>query len=363
MTDQGGTWPTNQTATASFTNSAGQPAVLTFPVPQVTVIPMEQGHPELVCRDHGRDDGALPSNKNGEAWWDSPDIWVRNEPDAIASHQNPMVGQTNYLYVRVTNRGSAAAGPFTVRAYDAAGAASIRWPDDWAPELGSAQVQGLGPGASTVVAIPWRPTMEGHFCFLARIDSSDDPIAHDGWVPFENNICQRNVQVLSGGAEPASVGAGNRGRGTGYGSVTVRSANFPTRGGGGVLDSLQRATGMQAPEGVRVQFTDAGLFQRWLAAGGSVTGGEILQGESAVMLTVFDRGGRGVIDARLDRLPYEDEETSALEFTVEAPSGGDVPTIEIAQWMDGQAVGGNVLRPEVRFPHVIYLPELKTVRP
>jgi hypothetical protein len=285
---------------------------------------------------------------------------VRSQPDAIASHQNPVLGQTNYLYVRVTNVGNGPAGAFTVRAYDAAGAASIRWPDDWAPELGSAQVAGLAQGASTVVAIPWRPAMEGHFCFLARIESTDDPIAHDGWVPFDNNICQRNVQVITGGASPAGVGAGNRGRGSGYGSVTVRSANFPTRGGGGgPIQALRRLVTAQTPSGVRIEFTDSGLFQRWLAAGGSVTGGEVLPGESAVLLTVYDRGGRGVIDARIDRLPYEDEEVSPLQFHVDAPAGSEVPTIEITEWMDGQAVGGNVLRPEILFPHRIFLPELK----
>ena len=143
----------------------------------------------------------------------------------------------------------------------------------------------------------------------------------------------------------------------------MRSANFPTRGGGGPIEALRRYLLAQAPTGVRIEFTDTGLFQRWLAAGGSVTGGEVLPGESSVRLTVYERDGRGVVDARIDRLPYEDEEVSPFKIHVDVPSDSESPTVEITEWMNGQAVGGNVLQPEVRFPYRIFLPELKAKAP
>ena len=146
MTDRPGTWPTNEIATATYTNSQGDPGSLVFPIPQVTVLPVDDGHPELVCRDHGRDDGSVPSNPNGEVWWDSPDIWVRNAPDGAPIHQNPIVGSENTLYIRVRNVGTAIARNILVSAYDSPGATNIRWPDDWVPSIGQASIAQIGPG-------------------------------------------------------------------------------------------------------------------------------------------------------------------------------------------------------------------------
>ena len=352
MTDRAGTWPTNEVATATYTDSRGDPRSLVFPIPRVRVLPVDEGHPELMCRDHSTDDGAVPSNRNGEPWWDSPDIWVRNRPDGGSSHQNPVAGAENTVYVRVWNRGTAEARDVTVMVYDAAGATNIRWPDDWVPAIGQALIPRIGAGASAVAAIAWTPSFDGHTCFLARIESAEDPIQREGWVPFENNICQRNVKVIDGtGAGPSGTGVrgGNRHIGPDYGTIRVRSDRLP-----------------DAPAVGRIIFPDDGIFGRWRAAGGTVSGGTIDEGRRAVEFPLDGRGGGGPLyvmsaadslDVRIERIPFEGEEVGDFILEIEGLGGAEPPALSIEQWEGDRAVGGVVVRP-ARAP-VIYLPKVE----
>jgi len=350
MTDRAGKWPTNEIATATYTNSRGEPSSLVFPIPEVTVIPVDEGHPELVCRDHSGDTGAVPSNSGGEAWWDSPDIWVRNAPDGVESHQNPVVGAENTLYVRVRNTGNAEARDVTVHAYDAAGAANIRWPDDWVPSIGTATVSRIAPGASAVVAIAWTPNFDGHTCFLARIESATDPIRHEGWVPFDNNICQRNMKVVgTAGSSSTGVRTGNRHIGPDYGTMRVSADKLP---------DAPSARG-------RIIFPDGELFDRWRSAGGTVSGaGRVIESERAVEFDL-DRGkaaafdsdrsapGDG-IDIRIERIPFEGEEVGDFKLEVEGLGGAEPPAISIEHISGGTSIGGIVVRPP-QLP-TLYLP-------
>ncbi len=348
MTSTPGTWPTNDYATATYRDSKGQPASLTFPIPQVTVLAPAAKHPQLMCMDHKADTGRVPSNPNGEGWADSPDIWLRNQPDGIEAHQNPIAGQVNTIYVRVRNIGDGPATNITVHVYDSAAGASLRWPDDWTPEIGRQTIASLGPGQSAVVAIPWTPTTDGHTCFLVRIVSADDPITADGWVPFDNNICQKNVQILGGGSTSTGVGIGNRNRGHGYGSVTLNSANVPN----GATAS--------------VSFSDPALFQRWQGSGGTVSGGSVIPGTASIRLNIGPppgkaddaaQAGLGIIAASIDRIPFAGEEVAQLVLSLDTPAGANPPTIEVVQSLDGQVVGSNTLR-AASGGGVLYLPLL-----
>ncbi|MFN2115361.1 MAG: VWA domain-containing protein [Anaerolineae bacterium] len=346
MTRTPGTWPTNESAVATFTNSQGDPGSLTYPIPQVTVLAPENRHPDAMCRDHPTDDGSVPSNGAGEPWWDSPDIWVRHSRDGVAAHQNPIAGQTNYLYVRVRNRGDADLTGITVHAYDAPGAANIRWPVDWVPEIGSANIAALAAGQTAVVAIPWLPARDGHMCFLIRIEAEDDPIKFDGHVPFDNNLCQRNLQVVDGGAggsTTSTVGGGSRGRVKEHGTWSLNVKNWPSSSRGSM------------------KFEDEDLFDRWQRNGGATTG-EINDENKSV-----DFGGRIVSSAQqadtefevvIDRIPYEGEEVSQFTITVTGDPDAEPPYIELIQLVDGVAVGGNVIRPAVDRPVDLFLPYL-----
>jgi hypothetical protein len=212
---------------------------------------------------------------------------------------------------------------------------------DWLPELGSARIDRLEPGRSAVVSIPWVPLTSGHTCFLARIDASTDKLTHDGWVPFDNNVCQRNLQVLDPASPHVSAGfgAGNRKLGSGYGTLTAKSDDFPTGGSG------------------TVRFKDAALFARWRDAGGTVSGGQVVQGQNAIQLEVKAGagGGLGRVDLAIERVPFEGEETTELVLEVTGPPGARPPTVHLGQTQDGEAVGGIVVRPPLR-PAPAYLP-------
>ncbi|MBR5029331.1 MAG: S8 family serine peptidase, partial [Bacteroidales bacterium] len=58
---------------------------------------------DLYTKDNENDDGSEPSNIT-DYGLNSPDIWVRNAKDGGTSHQIALMGDTNYVYVRVHNR-------------------------------------------------------------------------------------------------------------------------------------------------------------------------------------------------------------------------------------------------------------------
>jgi len=192
--------------------------------------------------------------------------------------------------------------------------------------------------------VPWTPAYTGHYCFLIRIESPDDQIRHDGFVPFDNNICQRNVQIIESGPSTSAVNVGNREWGSGYGSVILDSNDFPAGGSGAVT------------------FTDPGLFERWQAAGGTASGGQIDPSTHSVHFDARSAGaGEGTVNLVLDRIPFEGEEVSPLAISFVAPIGAlsglasaEPPTLRLQQLVDGQPVGGSILRPQESI--LIYLP-------
>lgn len=342
MTQTPGTWPTNTSATATYTNSNGQPSALTFPIPNVTVLPGQTGHPQLLCRDYEGDLGFLPSNPNGEAWWESPDIWVRNQPDGVPAQQNPIAGQTNYVYVRVHNTGDVTVSDITVHLYNTAASAGPRWPDDWAPEIGAAPIPGLAPGQDAVVSLPWTPPAQGHYCFLARIEAPASPITNDGWVPFDRQLCQKNMQIIGGSSSTTTIDVANPSHGSNYGAVSVSSSSIPS--GGTTMVSMP-------PD----------LFQRWQGAGGTVSGGQVVPGTSSIQLDVQPgpgSGGAGAVQATISRIPLQGDESRPLTFTVSGAAGAVAPVLEVRETMNGQIVGGNLISPPQSPPYRIFLPLL-----
>ena len=71
---------------------------------------------DVYIHDSSADTGNLPSPI---PHWTSPDIWVRNKHTGVGEnpadgHQEPITNQLNYLYVKVRNRGTAAAAANTL---------------------------------------------------------------------------------------------------------------------------------------------------------------------------------------------------------------------------------------------------------
>ena len=161
----------------------------------------------------------------------SDDIWIRNQNDGVINqdHQNPEyrpVGfGSDFVYVRVRNRGCSGAGSGTVVLYWAKASTALGWPAPWdgsvtTPALmggiiGSKPTGDVPPGGYTILEFPWYPPNpvdygmfgadKGHFCLLARIETSPNPpygmTYPEGsslWTNVQNNndIVWKNVTVV-----------------------------------------------------------------------------------------------------------------------------------------------------------------------
>ena len=146
---------------------------------------------DILVRDSLEDVGTVPTPG---PYWNSPDIWNRLTDDGGTDHQTPKAGQTNFLFVRVHNRGPAPAYGVKVHLYTHPFSPSI-WPDKWKP-LGTVSVPTIAAGGQQVVRQPWEPEEDGPACFLVRLESKEDPIQHDWSVRWDNNIAQKNLHRL-----------------------------------------------------------------------------------------------------------------------------------------------------------------------
>jgi hypothetical protein len=170
---------------------------------------------DVFIRDIVGDGGAEPDPLS--PIWHSPDIWVCNMsfPTCPSPGVNPIVGQTNFVRVRLNNTGPGAVGGTVATYYTQMGASAI-WPNDWNTLPNGAFIGAAGvsvpPGiGSAIVTIPWNPVPgPGHFCLLARFLSGADPMTlPEGPNTVvntinNNNIAWHNVDTvqLSGG-QPA----------------------------------------------------------------------------------------------------------------------------------------------------------------
>ena len=147
---------------------------------------------DLFIRDNEDDKGDAPSR--GLAF-NSPDIWVRHEQDAIETHQTPEPGRENWLYIRAWNKGPETATRVQAEVFTAAISPSI-WPDMWQP-IASFDLPDIPAGENILAALPWTPNDAGPYRFLVRLNSAEDPAQHQWAVRYDNNIAQKNLMQIS----------------------------------------------------------------------------------------------------------------------------------------------------------------------
>ncbi|MFP4625780.1 MAG: hypothetical protein ACLFNI_04205 [Natronomonas sp.] len=168
----------------------------------------EEGDPPDI--DVYIDDGRSGEYDFLQRFWSTTDLWNRLDSDGGTDHETPVTGQTNYLYVRVKNRGQTTADDVTVRAFRCRPGAGLVWPDDWQAMTTAELSTGSIPTGGTAIVGPfeWTPVEVGHECLLAIVDADGDlandttvgsSIPHWRFVPFDNNIAQRNVAPVAGG--------------------------------------------------------------------------------------------------------------------------------------------------------------------
>lgn len=162
--------------------------------------------------DDGRK-GEYPYQANH---WSTTTIWNRNAADNGTTHQNPILGQTNFVYVKVKNRGTQTANDVIVKGFHCKPGAGLLWPNDLQPmttaQISVGTIAGNNAQEKIVGPFKWTPITNafGHDCLMMIASAKDDPSNVDQFtagesipewrlVPNDNNIGQRNVQPVPGG--------------------------------------------------------------------------------------------------------------------------------------------------------------------
>jgi hypothetical protein len=153
--------------------------------------------------DDGRDGEYAPYLAD---FGNTADIWNRLAGDGGTTHQPPAAGSTNFLYVRVKNRGTNTANNVVAKAYQGLPGTALEWPAHWQP-LTTAQVAAgsINSGGSTVVGpFAWTPIQTGAVNVLVSVSAPGDEsnvdivngaISNSRLVPLDNNLAQRNMNA------------------------------------------------------------------------------------------------------------------------------------------------------------------------
>lgn len=197
----------------------------------VQIAEQMRGTLDLMIKDSVDDVGNEPNEETLYPWV-SPSIWVRNYPDNVEQHQNPVdfLQNPNYVYVRVTNNSCV---PYkegaTLKVYWTKTMTNPVWEGDWSGEnyfgttdagpvvgniIGEVEIPSLFPGEDAILSFPWQVPSPSWYMLmtgvnpwqcglLARIEYEDDPMAFSEVanttqnVRNNNNIAQKNVTVIS----------------------------------------------------------------------------------------------------------------------------------------------------------------------
>jgi hypothetical protein len=184
---------------------------------------------DVMIRDWTGDTGVEPSTPPGGDFWNYSDIAVRIFDDDVFQPQDPSQsrnverGQTNYLYVRVTNNGPRVARNVVVNARITPWVGlQFVYPQDWAlidamhvsPTPITASFATIGRGASVIAKFSisatqveelwgWVDGQSWHPCLLASANADND-YAFGGGASTEpslsmrrNNLAQRNLSVIN----------------------------------------------------------------------------------------------------------------------------------------------------------------------
>ena len=185
--------------------------------------------PDIYTRDNFFDNGKEPLINVSDGYENSPDIWLRRHADGEYTHQTAKHNSTNYVYVRVFNRGNTFiphSTPHTSYYFDSielyvkkAELGVETWPDDWT-KIGSVAIPYIASGATKTLCInghfpsvttpsydPYAAIPVGvnvNYAMLTRIVANKDIMAFpetDNTIDNiikNNNISYKNVVVSSG---------------------------------------------------------------------------------------------------------------------------------------------------------------------
>ncbi len=201
------------------------------------------------------------------AFWLSPDLWCSNSGGT--THENPVRGQPNQLWVRVRNADTLAVSGGQVRVYWSNPTGGMpHW--EW-HLIGTAPVNlPAGPGSEVVAGpVTWTPGLlePEHCCLFAVVDTGDDPCAAATLDPIvwpfdiarDNNIIWKNVWIIEVAPSPPPPSPGPPPPLPGPTRPGPRPGPGPMPGGFTILDFVAgNPTRFKAPLEVRVRMRPVG---------------------------------------------------------------------------------------------------------
>ncbi len=212
------------TISYTFTNSSGCSITI---YDSINVTTSTDTHADLFIKDSQDENGSEP-NTITQYMWTSDNIWVRNYNDNELTHQNPDYsanGNPNYVKVRVINKSCiTSTGSEQLKLYWAKASTSLGYPNPWfggvnhpitnanmGDPIGTMSIPEIPAGGEAILTFEWfvpNPANYGndgdqwHFCLLARIEATTDPMTFpetgdlNGNVRNNNNIAWKNVTVV-----------------------------------------------------------------------------------------------------------------------------------------------------------------------
>lgn len=285
---------------------------------------------DLMISNSKNDYGFEPDYKSPVVT-NSSDIWVRNQPDGFINQQHQDLEYVNdqtpvYVYVKVTNRScETTTGNDQLKLYWAKGGLFQEWDDTWIGQnpqynmdtggvIDTQNIPVLSSGEIVILEFPWFPgnpseynphlfTKPWMFCFLARIESLDDPMTEtETAYPSvntreNNNIAYKNTTVIDVSQFPkkGSILAGNLG---GEESI-ISDIHFFT------IDDENNNLWEEAE--VYVELDDV-LWANWIGSGAAATETEIVDEENHIILVRNN--------SRLQNIPFASNETGILTVGV-----------------------------------------------
>ncbi len=188
------------------------------------------------------DDGRAGEYQYLPVHWSTTTIWNRRNPDGMTSHEEAALGETNYGYVKIKNRGSSVANNVIVKGYHCKPSAGVLWPNNLQPmtttQLSAGTLQANNTEEKIVGPFEWTPVTNawGHDCMLMIVSATGDPSNVDNFtagevvedwrlVPNDNNVGQRNVTLVPGSGLHGLI-AGLHGKGFWIGNPGRTSATI-----------------------------------------------------------------------------------------------------------------------------------------
>ena len=268
-------------------------------------------------KDTWNDTGLEPDPlTTGQKMWKSPYIWNRNfqAADGLEQHrhENPVVGQTNYLYVKVHNDFSTAASG-QLKLYYAQFSTGLSWPNDWTEF--SNQTVNIDANSTKISEAAWNPPGIGHVCLIARWDtpnSPSDPMTNPEGPDVKpntrnnNNIIWRNVSAIPMESE----------QDMNVDSFIVRNTQSREILVDLVIEMPNTPTNF-IRQGGRILFDLEGLFGVWRSNGAEGFGVEIVDdGAGVEVLEILDTA---TATATIGLIPMNPNQAETVHFSLRAP--------------------------------------------